>query len=81
MSFGRDTNIGYPDANSASTDILLASILVSLTAGITTIPVSPSGADLDDLITKVDSSLTQLKTIRAAGELLLDQDLAGEDVE
>ena len=80
MSFGRDTNIGYPGAEGATETTLLL-VLAALNAGLTVFPVSPSGADLDDLIQKLDSSLTQLKTIRAAGELLLDQDLAGEDVE
>ena len=81
MSFGRDTNIGYPAANSSSTDILLTSILASLTAGITVFPKSATGKDFDKLISEIEHSLIELKRIRFAQELITGQDIVDEETE
>lgn len=78
-SFGRDTNIGYPDANSISTDTLLASILAQLAAGIAVTPVSLKGKTLDNLISTLEHSLTELSRIRLAQELITGQDIVGEE--
>ena len=80
-SFGRDTNIGYPDANSTSTDTLLASILATLSSGITVFPVSAKGSDLDTLISILEHSLLELRVARTALEITIGQDLVDEEVE
>ena len=81
MSFARDTNIGYPAANSTSTDTLLVGIIASLAAGITVFPESATGKDFDKLISEIEHSLTELKRIRFAQELITGQDIVDEETE
>ena len=72
MTFGRDTDIGYsaPEDTVATILVRMETLLAN---GITTLPVSPSGENLSDLISKVEESLEQLKRIRRANEFILGQ--------
>lgn len=78
MSFGRDTDIGY-----ATPEDTVATILVRLetlfTDGIKTLPVSPSGVDLDAFIHKMQESLDELKRIRVTEEKILGQEVEVEE--
>ncbi len=80
-SFGRDTNIGYPDANNTTEITLLTSILAQLAAGITVTPVSLKGKTLDNLISTLEDSLTELSRIRLAQELITGQDIVDEETD
>ena len=69
MSFGRDTNIGYPDADDKSVTTVLQSIETLLSE-------STTAADLGSLISGLEENLELLKDIKLLTERVLGQELA-----
>lgn len=74
MSFGRDTNIGYPKSDRAALEGALAELGTLITSAAANIP-----DDLGELISRTGLLLEELKRIRRANELILGKDVESEE--